>query len=292
MRVRRGQHGASPGRLTPAYLLLLILGVLAGVTGAAAPDRTAGEASRPAAPAAVAPIAAAPAEPILPAAAPPAGLQVIDYWTAARGLPADPAPHSTEALTEGLHPRTRLAVYDSPGGRPRAFLPPVISGVPVTVPIVERRAGWVAVLLPSTNRKIGWLPDRGWVSRPLRDQLVLRRGSHELTWIRDGIRRASWTVAVGTKATPTPLGRTFVLARTTVRGEVYAGLDALALGSVPDDPDSVAAGLRGAHTGIHSWYRNSSFGRSDSNGCIRVPKAGQRALLRDIRPGTAVIVLA
>jgi lipoprotein-anchoring transpeptidase ErfK/SrfK len=165
--------------------------------------------------------------------------------------------------------------------------------VPVTVPIVERRAGWVAVLLPTTNRKIGWLPDGGgWVSRPLRDQLVLHRRNHELTWIRDGILRASWTVAVGTKTTPTPLGRTFVLARTSVRGEVYAGLDALALGSVPDDPGAVASGLRGAHTGIHSWYQASSFGRSDSNGCIRVPRAGQRALLEDIAPGTAVIVLA
>jgi len=274
--------------------VVVTLAVLAGVAGAAAPARPdTGGSSRPAPVLALPPPrAAAPARPVPAAATPPRGLHVIDYWTAARGVPADPSPQSTEALTEGLHPLARVAVYDSPGGRPRAFLPATISGVPVTVPIVERRAGWVAVLLPTTNRKIGWVPDRGWVSRPLRDQLVLRRGSHELTWIRDGIRRATWTVAVGTKATPTPLGRTFVLARTPVRGEVYAGLDALALGSVPDEPDSVGAGLRGAHTGIHSWYRDSSFGRSDSNGCIRVPRAGQRALLRDIAPGTAVIVLA
>jgi lipoprotein-anchoring transpeptidase ErfK/SrfK len=82
-----------------------------------------------------------------------------------------------------------------------------------------------------------------------------------------------------------------VLGRTTPRGAVYAGLDALALGSVPDDLTSVGASLRGAHTGIHGWYRTDAFGRSISNGCIRVPRAGQRALLNGIGPGTAVIVV-
>jgi lipoprotein-anchoring transpeptidase ErfK/SrfK len=72
---------------------------------------------------------------------------------------------------------------------------------------------------------------------------------------------------------------------------VYGGLDALVLGSVPEDRRSLSPALRGAHTGIHSWYRTGVFGRHVSNGCIRVPKPGQRALLRDIDPGTAVIVL-
>jgi hypothetical protein len=161
--------------------------------------------------------------------------------------------------------------------------------VPITVPIVARRHGWAAVLLPSVNRRIGWLPDHGWPAHPLRDQLVLDRATHELTWLRDGHRKDRWTVAIGTSRTPTPLGRTFVLARTATHGAVYAGLDALVLGAVPEDRDVVAPGLRDAHTGIHSWYRSSVFGRSVSNGCIRVPRAAQEALL-DLAPGTTVIV--
>jgi hypothetical protein len=230
-------------------------------------------------------------EVVRPAAAAPADLKVITYRHVPSGFPADPAPADTTVLAEGLHAPRRLALYDRPGGKPRAYLPSSIRGVEITVPIVERRPGWAAVLLPSINRRVGWLPAHGWHSRPLRDQLVLRRDRHELTWVHDGVRKESWTVATGSDRTPTPLGRTFVLGRTGTHGAVYAGLDALVLGAVPDDRDAVAPGLRDAHTGIHSWYSRSVFGRSISNGCIRVPQDGQRALLDHIAPGTPVTVI-
>jgi lipoprotein-anchoring transpeptidase ErfK/SrfK len=225
------------------------------------------------------------------ASPPPDGLPVIDYWTAPRGFPADPTPSLTTAATEGLHPTKKLAVYDAPGGKPKAMLPPTISKLPVIVPIVNRRTGWVAVLLPTANRRIGWLPAKGWVKRELKDHLLVQRNKHKLTWYRDGAERASWTVATGTSATPTPLGRTFVLGRTGTRGAVYAGVDALALGSVPDDKGSVAESLQGAHTGIHGWSNPSAFGRSVSNGCVRMPREAQKTLLKNIGPGTLVTVV-
>jgi hypothetical protein len=237
-----------------------------------------------------------PPKPVASAPAParaivPARLAAIDYWTAPRGFPADPAPQSTTPVTEGLHPTTALAVYDAPGGTARARLTPSISGLPLVAPIVDRRTTWVAVLLPTINRTIGWLPTGGWTTRPLRDRLVVHRRAHRLTWLHDGVRRGGWTVTTGTAATPTPLGRTFVLGRTTPPGGVYAGLDALVLGGVPDDLDAVAASLLGAHTGIHSWYRDDTFGRDASNGCVRVPPAGQRILLKHITAGTTVTVV-
>jgi lipoprotein-anchoring transpeptidase ErfK/SrfK len=82
-----------------------------------------------------------------------------------------------------------------------------------------------------------------------------------------------------------------VLGRTTPHGAVYAGLDALALGSVPEDRAAVSHALRRAHTGIHSWYRSDAFGRSASNGCIRMPRAAQRILLTHIGPGTPVTIV-
>jgi len=275
-----------------AAALVAAFGVLAGAAHLARP------AAGPPAPADPSPAvtSAAPspsptAERILAAAAPSAGLPVINYRHVPGGFPADPAPASVERLTEGLHPEQRVAVYDAPGGRPRAYLPPTIRGVTVVVPIVAREPGWAAVLLPSVNRRIGWLPDRGWQARPLRDQVVVRLADRTLTWWRDGAEQKSWTVAIGTSRTPTPLGRTFVLGRTGTHGAVYAGLDALVLGAVPDDRGAVAPGLRDAHTGIHAWYRKSVFGRSVSNGCVRVPKDGQQTLLDHIGPGTPVVVL-
>jgi hypothetical protein len=54
-----------------------------------------------------------------PAAEAPAGLPVIDYWTAPHGFPADPTPLSSAPVTEGLHPTasstTRPGADRAPG---------------------------------------------------------------------------------------------------------------------------------------------------------------------------------
>ena len=269
-----------------AVCALVAAGVIvtAGVTQFAEP-------TAPATKAAPAPAVTRPRAPAPLAAPAPHGLPVIDYWSPPRGFSDDPRPQSTTGITEGLQPTTALVLYDAPGGKPKARLRPSISGLPVTVPIVARRTGWFAVLVPSVNRKIGWLPEGGWTPLPLHDHLVVQRGAHQLTWLRDGVAKGSWQVATGTSRTPTPLGRTFVLGRTATRGAVYAGLDALALGSVPDDPGVMSASLSQAHTGFHAWSNRSVFGRSISNGCIRLPRAAQRVLLANIAPGTPVTVL-
>lgn len=225
-----------------------------------------------------------------PAAPPAAGIPTITYTRAPAGFPADPDQSSTTLLTEALHPTTKLPAYDAPGGTALAYLTPDISGVQLVMPIVARQAGWVAVLLPTLNRSVGWLPEGGWSTVRLRDQLVVRRNAFTLTWLRDGVAQQSWTVTIGAAATPTPLGRTFVLGRSRLTDKVYAGLDALALGAVPDDKQAVADGLEDAHTGIHAWHRDE-FGYRRSNGCVRMPPAAQKVLLDAIPSGTSVVVL-
>jgi lipoprotein-anchoring transpeptidase ErfK/SrfK len=239
----------------------------------------------------VAPGPAPSVERTLPAVAPPGDLPVISYRHVPRGFPSDPSPASLLRLGVGLHPYGKIAVYDAPGGRPTAFLPAEIEGVSVVVPVVGKRPGWSAVLLPSVNRRIGWVPNRGWHGRVLRDQVVVRLGARTLTWLRDGVPERSWRVAIGASRTPTPVGRTFVLGRTGTHGSVYAGLDALVLGAVPDDREALPPGLRDAHTGIHAWYSSAVFGRSVSNGCVRMPPEAQRTLLENLGPGTPITVL-
>jgi hypothetical protein len=87
------------------------------------------------------------------------------------------------------------------------------------------------------------------------------------------------------------LGRTFILGRSRLSGEVYGDTDVFALGAVPDDVDSVPAGLRGAHIGIHTWYHDGELGRDTTDGCIRLTRSGQRAMLAKVPPGTPVVVL-
>jgi lipoprotein-anchoring transpeptidase ErfK/SrfK len=229
-------------------------------------------------------------EPVPVAVAAPKGLPKIDYFGVPDGFPADPDASSPARIAEALHPERKLAVYDAPGGKPRAFLPRRISGLDVVVPIVAKRAGWVAVLLPSVDRRVGWLPGAGWSLRAIRDQLLVDLRAHRLTWLRDGRAQHSWTVATGAAATPTPYGRTFVLGRTGTHGSVYAGLDALVLGAVPEKRHNLAPGLRDGHTGIHAWVHTKAFGHSVSNGCIRMPAAAQRTLLHHLGAGTTVHV--
>jgi hypothetical protein len=203
----------------------------------------------------------------------------------------DPTPLSTVPLREGLHPTARIGAYDAPGGRPIAFLPTTIQGVELTTPIVERRAGWVAVLLPSANRKLAWVPPGPWTTVPLRDQLVVVRKTHRLIWLRDDAVVQSWPVTLGIAATPTPLGRTFILGRSSLAGEVYANTDVFALGAVPDDPDAVPGGLRGAHIGLHTWYNDDDLGKNTTDGCIRLTKKGQEQLLTKVPSGTGLLVV-
>ncbi|MEO3769592.1 L,D-transpeptidase [Micromonospora sp. B9E7] len=230
-------------------------------------------------------------ESIPPAAPAPAGLPVVDYDPAPGGFPADPATMDTTPLTEGAHPTKRIAAYDAPGGRPRAFLEPTIRGVELTMPIADRHAGWTAVLLPSANRRLAWLPPGGFDTVPLRDQIVVERKVHRLTWYRAGKAVRSWEVSLGQSGQDTPLGRTFILGRTPPPESVYGGVDIYALGSVPDDPESVPAGLRGAHIGVHTWHNDDELGENTTNGCIRLTRSGQRELLAEVRPGSSLVVV-
>ncbi|MFI5834676.1 L,D-transpeptidase [Micromonospora sp. NPDC051300] len=284
------------GRWIPGWLfaalgvpLLLATALLVGhaLTGAPAANPVA-VAPAPTGPSSPAP---SPAESVPPAAPAPATLPVITYDPAPRGFPADPAPADTRPLSEGARPNGRVAAYDAPGGRPLAFLAPTISDVRLTVPIVERRAGWTAVLLPSANRTIAWLPAGGWTTVVLRDQLVVERRTHRLTWLRDGRAVRTWPVSLGTAGQLTPLGRTFVLGRTPPPQDVYGGVDIFALGAIPDDPDAVPTGLRGAHIGLHTWHNDDTLGENVTNGCIRVTRSAQRQLLAALPPGTSLVVV-
>ncbi|WP_329103005.1 L,D-transpeptidase family protein [Micromonospora sp. NBC_01699] len=280
--------------------LLALLGGLVAltlvITSGAGPDRVG---PPPVAPNRMpTPIATGPAntapetvEPSITAIPPPDNLPVVDYDAAPGGFPADPDPLSTVRLREGLRPTARVGAYDAPGGRPRAFLEPNLAGVTLVMPIVQRRSGWAAVLLPSANRTLAWVPPGDWTTVPLRDQLVVERKTYRLTWLRDDQPAQSWRTTLGTRATPTPLGRTFVLGRSTLTGRVYADTDVFALGAIPDDPDAVPTALRGAHIGLHTWYNDDDLGTNVTDGCIRITRSGQRKLLDEIGPGTMLVVV-
>lgn len=193
--------------------------------------------------------------------------------------PRDPAPFAPETGIV-LHPAATRVVYASPGGPPAALLPAAEIGNPTWVPVVQSQPGWDRVLLPTRpNRSTGWiyLGDGGLRTAysPYRVQINL--AAYRLTILDAGRSLGSWPVAEGAAGTPTPTGRTFLLASLAPPHPTYSPL-ILPLGAHSDTLTTFGGGP--GTVGLHGWPDPAVFGHAVSRGCVRVPAAALRALSR------------
>ena len=223
--------------------------------------------------------------PLPPAGASAATLAKLPRATTYASIPASPGDPAPFAVTGGLvvHPRVAQIVYAGPGKRPVAMLPATELGGPTWVPVVQASPGWERVLLPSRpNRATGWI-----YTGAARGSQVDTRHSAYLVRIHVGARKLSvydggrplgtWTVAVGAQATPTPTGRTFLLALLAPSHPTYSPL-ILPLGFHSSTLDTYGGGP--GTVGVHGWPSPSVFGHAVSHGCVRVPKAALHVLSR------------
>ncbi len=199
-------------------------------------------------------------------------------------------------VTDGLvvHPLTAQVVYLAPGQKPVAVLPATELGGPTWVPVVLASPGWVQVLLPSRpNRSTGWIYTAGTAA----SELVIRAspylirievGARKLTVDEGGTSLGTWTVAVGAPGTPTPTGRTFLLALLAPPSPTYSPL-ILPLGTHSSAFSTFGGGP--GTVGLHGWPDPSVFGHAVSNGCVRVPATALH-VLSEIPLGTLVMITA
>ncbi|ADB32853.1 ErfK/YbiS/YcfS/YnhG family protein [Kribbella flavida DSM 17836] len=203
-------------------------------------------------------------------------------------ISAAPPDAQPFAGTDGLvvHPRAETAVYSAPEGEPFAKIGPSQFG-PTWLPVVERTAGWVRVLLPSKpNRSTGWLPDED-LDRASSPYLIrVHTGSRRLELFERGKRVGRWRVGVGARKTPTPPGRTFVLG-SIVDPHRSASPVVLPLGAHSPTLDTYGGGP--GTVAIHGWPRADVFGAAISAGCVRVPQAALVRLQR-VPLGTLVLI--
>jgi lipoprotein-anchoring transpeptidase ErfK/SrfK len=209
-------------------------------------------------------------------------------------IPAAPLDQDPFAATSGLvaHPPAPQVLYAAPGKRPIAVLPTTELGSPTWVPVVQASPGWDRVLLPSRpNRATGWISTGGSEG----SRLEIRRSAY-LIRIQTGARKLSvddgsgalvtWAVAVGAPGTPTPTGRTFLLAMLAPPHPSYSpliwplGFHSNVLSTFGGGPGTV---------GLHGWPDPSVFGRAVSNGCVRVPPAAFH-VLSSVPLGTLVLI--
>jgi L,D-transpeptidase catalytic domain len=179
-----------------------------------------------------------------------------------------------------LHPTVRRVVYARPGGPAVAVLPTGELSGPTWVPVVQSQPGWDRILLPTRpNRSTGWIYLGGGGLQVAYSvyQIRVDLSAHRLTVLDAGRRLGSWLVAVGAPGTPTPTGRTFLLASLAPAHPTYSPL-ILPVGTHSDTTSAFGGGP--GTVGLHGWPDPSVFGHAVSHGCVRVPAAALRVLSR------------
>ncbi|MBC6468111.1 L,D-transpeptidase [Actinomadura alba] len=209
-------------------------------------------------------------------------------YTTLKGMPLDPDPFAGGDGTV-VHPPAPVKVSAQVGGPPVAVLPSSQLGSPTWVPVVESKPGWLRVLLPSRpNRATGWIPTGGVKLQLARSTHVVKVdvSTRRLTIIKSGRKAGTWTVAVGAAKTPTPTGRTFMLASLEPDKRTYSPL-ILPVGAHSETLDTFGGGP--GTVAFHGWPTTSVFGKAVTHGCVRVPTDALRHLSK-VPLGTPVLI--
>ncbi|WP_246249891.1 L,D-transpeptidase [Actinomadura litoris] len=206
-------------------------------------------------------------------------------------VPGAPKDEGAQSATDGLvvHPSAAVPVLDRPGGRTVATLPAEQLGGPTWVPVVETSGGWRRVLLPSRpNRATGWIsaatPGLRTAHTPYTVRIDLARRS--LTLLESARPVGRWKVAVGGARTPTPPGRTFVMASLAPAKQTPSPI-VLPLGTHSATLDTFGGGP--GTVALHGWPDRAVFGRAVTHGCVRVPADALRRL-SSVPLGTLVLI--
>lgn len=283
-----------PGRLWVmaaglAAVAIIAVVVVTTLTGSSPP---AGGHSAQAGPAAGAAAGDQPA--VAPVRVPAEEFAKLPRATTFTRIPAAPQDPDSFTLTGGLvlHPQTAQVLYAGPGKRAIAVLPATELGSPTWVPVVQTRPGWDRVLLPNRpNHATGWIYTAGSKGPGLQMRhstylIRIQTAARKLTIDDGSAPLGTWTVAVGAPATPTPTGRTFLLALLAPPHPTYSPL-ILPLGFHSNVYSTFGGGP--GTVGLHGWPSPSVFGHAVSNGCVRVPATALHLLSR-IPLGTLVLI--
>lgn len=204
------------------------------------------------------------------------------------GLPRDKNPYGALDGTV-VHPQRRVTVHAEPGGPAVATLPAQQLGGPTWVPVVKSRGGWDLVLLPSRPDGVtGWIRAGGLRRAVSHHRVAVDVSSRRMTITQGGRPLGRWTVAVGKRGTPTPTGRTFVLALLAPTKPTYSPY-IIPLGTHSSTLETYGGGP--GTVGFHGWRDASVFGRAASAGCVRVPQDALRILTR-VPIGTPIQITA
>jgi hypothetical protein len=151
------------------------------------------------------------------------------------------------------------------------------------------RPRWLHVLLPMRpNGATGWVRASRVELVRVRTRIVVDLSERRVRFYKRGRLVLSSPAAVGSPATPTPLGRYYVNQR-LIPGDPRGPCGPGAVGISAFSP-VLTGWTQGGPIAIHGTNEPWSIGRAVSNGCIRVPNAVLRKLFAQTPSGTPVLI--
>jgi lipoprotein-anchoring transpeptidase ErfK/SrfK len=192
-------------------------------------------------------------------------------------------------------PRKAVA-YSRPGGRALArFGPKNVNGAPTVLGVLSVRVkagcvpAWFRVQLPMRpNGAIGYVRARDVQVVRVKTRIEVDLSQRRVTLFRSGKRVLTARAAIGSSATPTPIGRYYVNQRLvpTNPGGPY-GPGAIGISAF----SNVLTGwTQGGPIAIHGTNEPWSIGHSVSNGCIRLQNSVLRRIFAQAWAGTPVVI--
>jgi hypothetical protein len=187
-------------------------------------------------------------------------------------------------------------VRDGPGGRAVGTLAATrpLTGSPTVLPVLAAATAggrsWLRVRLPQRpNGATGWIASDGTVAGVAGWHVVIARWRRRATVYRDGRSVRSFSVVVGTRSTPTPLGRFFVAER--VRQPLGSALGPWVLATSAYSSVLRQFGGGPGQIGLHGRTGlPAPLGTAASHGCIRFSDRAIAWLAPRAAPGTPVTV--
>jgi lipoprotein-anchoring transpeptidase ErfK/SrfK len=217
----------------------------------------------------------------------------VDVRTCADGARR---PVGTANIAWAAYALRPTAAYRSPAGAVVARFgirnvnrAPMVFGV-VGEQVDRRcRATWLRVALPMRpNGVTGWVRARDVRRSVVRARVVVDLSQRRLRLFRHGRLVLSSPVAIGSSATPTPIGRYYVNQRLVPAdpggpfGPGAVGISAFS--------NVLTGWTQGGPIAIHGTNEPWSIGHSVSNGCIRLPNPVLRRVFRLAIDGTPVVI--
>lgn len=222
-----------------------------------------------------------------------AGLPTIDVWAVTPDAVPDVDTGRVDDLVDVV--AAGAVVHDAPDGAAIGVLPDRSLSDETVVPRVQRRGSWSRVLLPgrlavpSSGRRVngasGWVHDDDVQEvRPATHRVQVDLASHTIT-VHGPDGTVSFPTRHGAAATPTPVGRSYVVSRWEADSSIPPAVSALSANSAvldrfAGDPAVVAIHV---HHGVGD-------GGTGSNGCLRVGAADYADHVAGLPIGTVVTV--